>query len=71
MWRHLSRVRARVLRLLRADAGANTQALEPALRAAGMSDAELERVYRTFNVGAPEFGVRERIGAGSDDDPQE
>jgi sulfhydrogenase subunit delta len=51
--------------------GANTQALEPALRAAGMSDAELERVYRTFNVGAPEFGVRERIGAGSDDDPQE
>jgi sulfhydrogenase subunit delta len=35
--------------------GANTPALEPALRAAGMDDAELARVYRTFNTGAPEF----------------
>jgi coenzyme F420-reducing hydrogenase gamma subunit len=48
--------------------GANTRALEPALRAAGMGDVELDRVYRTFNVGAPEFGDRDRASPGSDDD---
>jgi coenzyme F420-reducing hydrogenase gamma subunit len=48
--------------------GANTQGLEPALRAAGMNGAELDRVYRTFNVGAPEFGDRAHAGAGSHDD---
>lgn len=40
--------------------GARTRALDPALRAAGMNDSELDRVYRTFNVGAPEFGAREQ-----------
>jgi hypothetical protein len=49
--------------------GANTAALEPALRAAGMGDADLDRVYRTFNVGAPEFGARELARAGSNDEP--
>jgi hypothetical protein len=44
--------------------GANTRALEPALRAAGMDDAELARVYRTFNTGAPEFAA----AAGRHDD---
>jgi sulfhydrogenase subunit delta len=33
-------------------AGADPAALEPALRAAGMTDADLHRVYRTFNVAA-------------------
>ena len=31
-------------------AGANPRALEPALRAAGLDDTALDRVYRTFNV---------------------
>jgi coenzyme F420-reducing hydrogenase gamma subunit len=44
--------------------GANTQGLEAALRAAGMGDAELARVYRTFNTGAPEFAT----AAGRHDD---
>jgi coenzyme F420-reducing hydrogenase gamma subunit len=35
--------------------GANPVALEPALRKAGMDDGDLARVYRTFNVAAPEF----------------
>jgi coenzyme F420-reducing hydrogenase gamma subunit len=32
--------------------GANPAALEPALREAGMTDADLERVYHTFNAAA-------------------
>jgi coenzyme F420-reducing hydrogenase gamma subunit len=48
--------------------GANIPALEPALRIAGMDDAELARVYRTFNTGAPEFDELNRPTAGSDDD---
>jgi len=44
--------------------GADPGALEPALRAAGMTDVDLERVYRTFNVAA-----FDRRGAG-DDAPQ-
>ncbi len=35
--------------------GANAAALEPALRAAGLDDTAIQRVYATFNVGAPEF----------------
>jgi sulfhydrogenase subunit delta len=31
--------------------GADPAALEPALRAAGMGDADLARIYRTFNAG--------------------
>jgi coenzyme F420-reducing hydrogenase gamma subunit len=42
--------------------GAHPAALEPALRAAGMSDADMDRIYRTFNVGAPEFGGAPRAG---------
>jgi coenzyme F420-reducing hydrogenase gamma subunit len=34
---------------------ANTAALEPALRASGMTDTDLERIYRTFNVGTSTF----------------
>jgi coenzyme F420-reducing hydrogenase gamma subunit len=48
-------------------AGADPAALEPALRAAGMTDAELTRVYRTFNVTA--FDRLDRRG-GTDDPPQ-
>ena len=44
--------------------GANTDALAPALRAAGMSAADLDRVYRTFNVATPEFVA----ATGRDDD---
>ena len=39
---------------------ANTRALEPALRAAGLTDADLGRVYRTFNVAAFEPDSHER-----------
>jgi coenzyme F420-reducing hydrogenase gamma subunit len=35
--------------------GANTRALEPALRAAGMSETDLHRVYSTFNTAEPTF----------------
>jgi sulfhydrogenase subunit delta len=35
--------------------GANPRALEPALRAAGMSDDDLKRVYSTFNTADPCF----------------
>jgi len=52
-------------------AGADPAALEPALRAAGMGDPELARVYRTFNAAA--FG-REPVAVtdsgGADDPPQ-
>jgi coenzyme F420-reducing hydrogenase gamma subunit len=37
--------------------GANIDALEPALRAGGMSSIDLARIYRTFNVGAAEFAT--------------
>jgi coenzyme F420-reducing hydrogenase gamma subunit len=40
--------------------GADTRAFEPALRAAGMTDADLARVYRTFNVAAFEPDSHER-----------
>jgi coenzyme F420-reducing hydrogenase gamma subunit len=40
--------------------GANTRALEPALRAGGMADADLERVYRTFNVATSTFDAAAR-----------
>jgi hypothetical protein len=33
----------------------NTQALAPALRAAGLDDAGLRRVYRTYTGAAPAF----------------
>ncbi len=32
--------------------GANTDALEPALRAAGLTDLDLRRLYHTFNTTA-------------------
>jgi coenzyme F420-reducing hydrogenase gamma subunit len=37
------------------SADANVAALEPALRAAGMDDTDLVRIYRTFNAAAPAF----------------
>ena len=40
--------------------GANTAALEPALRAGGMTDTDLERVYRTFNVATSTFDAAAR-----------
>jgi coenzyme F420-reducing hydrogenase gamma subunit len=40
--------------------GANTRALEPALRAGGMADADLERIYRTFNVATSTFDAAAR-----------
>lgn len=40
--------------------GANTAGLEPALRAAGMTDTDLERVYRTFNVATSTFDAAAR-----------
>ena len=55
-------------------AGADTAALEPVLRAAGMSAADVARVYRTFNVAAPAFAAaaaaadRAAEEAGGDDD---
>ena len=36
--------------------GANTVALEPVLRAGGLTDTDLERVYRTFNAATATFG---------------
>jgi coenzyme F420-reducing hydrogenase gamma subunit len=39
------------------SAGANVAALEPALRAAGMDDTDLVRIYRTFNAAAPAFAA--------------
>jgi coenzyme F420-reducing hydrogenase gamma subunit len=48
-------------------AGADPAALEPALRAAGMTGAELGRVYRTFNVTA--FARLDRRD-GTDDPPR-
>lgn len=45
--------------------GADPAALAPALRAAGMGEAELDRVYRTFNVAA--FN---QLGEVSDDPSQ-
>lgn len=41
-------------------AGANTAALEPALRATGMTDADIERVYRTFNTATSTFDAAAR-----------
>jgi sulfhydrogenase subunit delta len=46
--------------------GANVGALEPALRAAGMGNAELALVYRTFNAGAAEFGDQKRDSANTE-----
>jgi coenzyme F420-reducing hydrogenase gamma subunit len=57
-------------------AGADTAALEPALRAAGMTPADVARVYRTFNAGAPVFAAAAAAAAadgtpgGDDDAPQ-
>ncbi len=48
--------------------GANTRALEPALRAAGMDDNGLERVYRTFNAAAATFAPD---AAGRDHEPSQ
>jgi coenzyme F420-reducing hydrogenase gamma subunit len=45
-------------------AGADTAALAPALRAAGMSPADLVRVYRTFNAADPVFAAAARAAAG-------
>jgi coenzyme F420-reducing hydrogenase gamma subunit len=39
------------------SADANVAALEPALRAAGMDDTDLVRIYRTFNAAAPAFAA--------------
>jgi sulfhydrogenase subunit delta len=56
--------------------GANTAALEPALRAAGMGSADLARVYQTFNVGAAQFhqaahqAAHQPADGGSHDAPQ-
>jgi coenzyme F420-reducing hydrogenase gamma subunit len=41
-----------------------TDALAPALRAAGLDDAGLQRVYRTFNAAAPAFAAA-AIAAGA------
>jgi coenzyme F420-reducing hydrogenase gamma subunit len=35
--------------------GANTRALEPILRSCGMTNVDIERIYRTFNAGTSEF----------------
>jgi coenzyme F420-reducing hydrogenase gamma subunit len=35
--------------------GANTRALLPLLRRDGLSEADVRRIYRTFNTGAPAF----------------
>jgi sulfhydrogenase subunit delta len=51
--------------------GANPDALEPALRGAGMSDVELTRVYRTFNVGAPGQPGASAGAAGRSDEPSQ
>jgi coenzyme F420-reducing hydrogenase gamma subunit len=40
--------------------GANTAALEPVLRASGMADTDLERIYRTFNVATSTFDAAAR-----------
>jgi coenzyme F420-reducing hydrogenase gamma subunit len=40
--------------------GANTAALEPVLRAAGMTDLDLYRIYRTFNVATTTFAAASR-----------
>jgi sulfhydrogenase subunit delta len=40
--------------------GANTAALEPALRASGMTDTDLERFYRTFNTATSTFDAAAR-----------
>jgi coenzyme F420-reducing hydrogenase gamma subunit len=48
-------------------AGADPAALEPALRAAGMTDAELDRIWRTFNVAAFHRDIGEE---GRDDTPR-
>ena len=40
--------------------GANTAALEPALRTAGMDNRDLERVYRTFNTATSTFDAAAR-----------
>jgi coenzyme F420-reducing hydrogenase gamma subunit len=39
---------------------ANTAALEAALRASGMTDTDLERIYRTFNVATSTFDAAAR-----------
>jgi len=55
-------------------AGADPAALEPALRAAGMTERDLTLVYRTFNTGAAAFASAGSAGTdepgGSDDAPQ-
>jgi coenzyme F420-reducing hydrogenase gamma subunit len=50
------------------SADADPAALEPALRAAGMGDDDLRRIYRTFNVAA--FAGAAPNGKGNDDAPQ-
>jgi coenzyme F420-reducing hydrogenase gamma subunit len=52
-------------------AGADPAALEPALRAAGMSDRDLVRVYRTFNTASEAFEGAARHASGEPDRPEE
>ena len=62
-------------------AGADTDALAPVLRAAGVTGADLARLYRTFNAAAPAFtaaaasaesvaGGAADAGGDGDDSPQ-
>ncbi|HEU5111022.1 MAG TPA: hypothetical protein VFT95_20975, partial [Micromonosporaceae bacterium] len=49
-------------------AGADPAALEPALRAAGMSTGDIARAYRTFNAEAPVFAAAASAARRADDE---